>query len=146
MSSHSNLDLFWVSPIRPRKARSAKCSRPCSPSTRTNQVQQNCFNSHLWLHCWLLFLNVVYYHLWRFMKNGWKCLLQIYLSSVLFDSLALWIMAAKSELEDRNSSESARHLFLRALRFHPDNKKVYTEVEEAHFTCFTLKVIQSLVV
>ncbi|XP_007551712.1 U3 small nucleolar RNA-associated protein 6 homolog [Poecilia formosa] len=43
------------------------------------------------------------------------------------DKPALWIMAAKSELEDRNSSESARHLFLRALRFHPDNKKVYQE-------------------
>lgn len=38
-------------------------------------------------------------------------------------------MAAKSELEDRNSSESARHLFLRALRFHPNNKKVYQEVK-----------------
>uniref|UniRef100_A0A146P7G1 UTP6 small subunit processome component n=1 Tax=Fundulus heteroclitus TaxID=8078 RepID=A0A146P7G1_FUNHE len=43
------------------------------------------------------------------------------------DKPALWIMAAKSELEDRNSSESARHLFLRALRFHPDNRKVYQE-------------------
>lgn len=42
---------------------------------------------------------------------------------------ALWILAAKSEMEDRNSSESARHLFLRALRFHPDNQKVYQEVE-----------------
>lgn len=42
---------------------------------------------------------------------------------------ALWILAAKSEMEDRNSSESARHLFLRALRFHPNNKKVYQEVE-----------------
>lgn len=40
----------------------------------------------------------------------------------------LWIMAAKCEMEDRNSSESARHLFLRALRFHPENKKVYQEV------------------
>ncbi|KAL1005958.1 hypothetical protein UPYG_G00066160 [Umbra pygmaea] len=40
---------------------------------------------------------------------------------------ALWIMAAKSEMEDRNSSESARHLFLRALRFHPESKKVYRE-------------------
>lgn len=46
-----------------------------------------------------------------------------------FFTLALWIMAAKSELEDRNSSESARHLFLRALRFHPKNKKVYQEVK-----------------
>lgn len=38
-------------------------------------------------------------------------------------------MAAKSELEDRNSSESARQLFLRALRFHPNNQKVYQEVK-----------------
>lgn len=51
--------------------------------------------------------------------------------------LALWIMAAKSELEDRNSSESARHLFLRALRFHPDNKKVYQEVKYAIYYIFT---------
>ncbi len=43
---------------------------------------------------------------------------------------ALWIMAAKCEMEDRNSSESARHLFLRALRFHPENKKVYQEVRK----------------
>ncbi|CAJ1053577.1 U3 small nucleolar RNA-associated protein 6 homolog [Xyrichtys novacula] len=43
------------------------------------------------------------------------------------DKPAIWIMAAKSELEDRSSSESARHIFLRALRFHPDNKKVYLE-------------------
>ncbi|XP_056136607.1 U3 small nucleolar RNA-associated protein 6 homolog [Lampris incognitus] len=43
------------------------------------------------------------------------------------DKPALWIMAAKNELEDRSSSESARHLFLRALRFHPHNKKVYQE-------------------
>ena len=37
-------------------------------------------------------------------------------------------MAAKSELEDIDSSESARHLFLRALRFHPEDKKVFQEV------------------
>lgn len=47
-------------------------------------------------------------------------------------------MAAKSELEDRGSSENARLLFLRALRFHPNNKKVYQEVTEAKymFICF----------
>uniref|UniRef100_A0A8B9LQ05 UTP6 small subunit processome component n=1 Tax=Astyanax mexicanus TaxID=7994 RepID=A0A8B9LQ05_ASTMX len=39
----------------------------------------------------------------------------------------LWIMAAKCQMEDCGSSESARHLFLRALRFHPENKKVYQE-------------------
>ena len=50
-------------------------------------------------------------------------------------------MAAKSELEDRSSSESARQLFLRALRFHPDNKKVYQEVKEAKYLfVFLLKV------
>lgn len=43
------------------------------------------------------------------------------------DKPALWIMAAKNELEDRDSSESARHLFLRALRFHSNNQKVYQE-------------------
>uniref|UniRef100_A0A3Q3WGB1 Uncharacterized protein n=1 Tax=Mola mola TaxID=94237 RepID=A0A3Q3WGB1_MOLML len=43
------------------------------------------------------------------------------------DKPSLWILAAKSELEDRASSESARHVFLRALRFHPNNKKVYQE-------------------
>uniref|UniRef100_A0A8D0AKA6 UTP6 small subunit processome component n=1 Tax=Sander lucioperca TaxID=283035 RepID=A0A8D0AKA6_SANLU len=81
--------------------------------------------------------------------NKWKDDVQLWLSHVAFckkwatkgqiskvfsamlaihpDKPALWIMAAKNELEDRNSSESARHLFLRALRFHPDNKKVYQE-------------------
>uniref|UniRef100_A0A671UBH6 UTP6 small subunit processome component n=1 Tax=Sparus aurata TaxID=8175 RepID=A0A671UBH6_SPAAU len=69
----------------------------------------------------------------------WKDDVQLWLSHVAFckkwvcnDRLSptkttLWIMAAKSELEDRSSSESARHLFLRALRFHPNNKKVYQE-------------------
>lgn len=40
---------------------------------------------------------------------------------------ALWIMAAKWEMEDRLSSESARQLFLRALRFHPQSAKLYQE-------------------
>ncbi|XP_069883353.1 U3 small nucleolar RNA-associated protein 6 homolog [Dipodomys merriami] len=40
---------------------------------------------------------------------------------------ALWIMAAKWEMEDRLSSESARQLFLRALRFHPECQKLYQE-------------------
>ncbi|XP_028377498.1 U3 small nucleolar RNA-associated protein 6 homolog [Phyllostomus discolor] len=40
---------------------------------------------------------------------------------------ALWIMAAKWEMEDRLSSESARQLFLRALRFHPQCPKLYQE-------------------
>ncbi|XP_077575677.1 U3 small nucleolar RNA-associated protein 6 homolog [Stigmatopora nigra] len=43
------------------------------------------------------------------------------------DKPSLWIIAAKCELEEMNSSESARHLFLRALRFHPGNKKLYQE-------------------
>uniref|UniRef100_A0A3Q0R6B9 UTP6 small subunit processome component n=1 Tax=Amphilophus citrinellus TaxID=61819 RepID=A0A3Q0R6B9_AMPCI len=82
--------------------------------------------------------------------NKWKDDVQLWLSHVAFckkwatksqiskvfsamlaihpDKPALWIMGAKSELEDRNSSESARHLFLRALRFHPNNKKVYQEL------------------
>nr|XP_060619949.1 U3 small nucleolar RNA-associated protein 6 homolog [Anolis sagrei ordinatus] len=40
---------------------------------------------------------------------------------------ALWIMAAKWEMEVRLSSESARQLFLRALRFHPECPKLYQE-------------------
>ncbi|XP_019718059.1 U3 small nucleolar RNA-associated protein 6 homolog [Hippocampus comes] len=81
--------------------------------------------------------------------NKWKDDVQLWLSHVAFckkwstqgqlskvfsamlaihpDKPALWIMAAKSELEERNSSESARHLFLRALRFHPGNRKLYQE-------------------
>ncbi|XP_067859885.1 U3 small nucleolar RNA-associated protein 6 homolog [Heptranchias perlo] len=43
------------------------------------------------------------------------------------DKPALWIMAAKWEMEDRLSSENARHLFLRALRFHPESQKLYQE-------------------
>uniref|UniRef100_A0A8D0BPT6 UTP6 small subunit processome component n=1 Tax=Salvator merianae TaxID=96440 RepID=A0A8D0BPT6_SALMN len=39
----------------------------------------------------------------------------------------LWIMAAKWEMEDRLSSESARQLLLRALRFHPECSKLYQE-------------------
>ncbi|KAM4604075.1 U3 small nucleolar RNA-associated protein 6 homolog isoform 2-T2 [Polymixia lowei] len=81
--------------------------------------------------------------------NKWKSDVQLWFSHIAFckkwaskgqlsrvfssllaihpDKPALWIMAAKSELEDMDSSESARHLFLRALRFHPDDKKVYQE-------------------
>lgn len=81
--------------------------------------------------------------------NKWKNDVQLWLSHIAFckkwatkgqtskvfsamlaihpDKPALWIMAAKSELEDRDSSESARHLFLRALRFHSNNQKVYQE-------------------
>ncbi|CAB1416944.1 unnamed protein product [Pleuronectes platessa] len=87
--------------------------------------------------------------IFRRATNKWKDDVQLWFSHVAFckkwatksqiskvfssmlaihsDKPALWIMAAKSELEDRNSSESARHLFLRALRFHPNNKKVYKE-------------------
>ncbi|XP_069785730.1 U3 small nucleolar RNA-associated protein 6 homolog [Narcine bancroftii] len=43
------------------------------------------------------------------------------------DKPALWIMAAKWEMEDKLSSENARHLFLRALRFHPESQKLYQE-------------------
>ncbi|XP_072278786.1 U3 small nucleolar RNA-associated protein 6 homolog [Pyxicephalus adspersus] len=63
----------------------------------------------------------------------WNCKSQL---SKIFSSLlaihpdkpALWIMAAKWEFEDQLSAESARLLFLRALRFHPDSSKVYQEV------------------
>nr|XP_056708230.1 U3 small nucleolar RNA-associated protein 6 homolog [Euleptes europaea] len=40
---------------------------------------------------------------------------------------ALWIMAAKWEMENRLSSANARQLFLRALRFHPECPKLYQE-------------------
>ncbi|KAG7327051.1 hypothetical protein KOW79_010452 [Hemibagrus wyckioides] len=63
-------------------------------------------------------------------KWGTKGQLSKIFSSMLAvhpDKPNLWIMAAKCEMEDRNSSESARHLFLRALRFHPESKKVYQE-------------------
>uniref|UniRef100_A0A8C1XVE1 UTP6 small subunit processome component n=1 Tax=Cyprinus carpio TaxID=7962 RepID=A0A8C1XVE1_CYPCA len=60
-----------------------------------------------------------------------KSQLSMILSSMLAihpDKLVtLWIMAAKCEMEDRNSSESTRYLFLRALRFHPEKKKVFQE-------------------
>ncbi|CAL8328837.1 unnamed protein product [Lota lota] len=81
--------------------------------------------------------------------NKWKGDVQLWLSHIAFckkwatkahlskvfsamiaihpDKPGLWIMAAKSELEDMDSSESARHLFLRALRFHPEDKKVFQE-------------------
>ncbi|XP_076871559.1 U3 small nucleolar RNA-associated protein 6 homolog [Brachyhypopomus gauderio] len=63
-------------------------------------------------------------------KWGTKSQLSKVFSSMLAihpDKPSLWIMAAKCEMEDLESSESARHLFLRALRFHPENSKVYQE-------------------
>ncbi|KAI4889138.1 hypothetical protein NFI96_015137 [Prochilodus magdalenae] len=63
-------------------------------------------------------------------KWGTKGQLSKVFSSMLAihpDKPSLWIMAAKCEMEDLDSSESARHLFLRALRFHPEDKKVYQE-------------------
>uniref|UniRef100_A0A8C1PGK3 UTP6 small subunit processome component n=1 Tax=Cyprinus carpio TaxID=7962 RepID=A0A8C1PGK3_CYPCA len=68
-------------------------------------------------------------HVFRRATTKWKEDVQLWLSQVAFNKkwVSLWIMAAKCEMEDRNSSESARHLFLRALRFHPENKKVYQE-------------------
>uniref|UniRef100_A0A670ICN4 UTP6 small subunit processome component n=1 Tax=Podarcis muralis TaxID=64176 RepID=A0A670ICN4_PODMU len=59
----------------------------------------------------------------------WSDDLQLWLSHVAFCKkwVTLWIMAAKWEMEDRLSSESARQLFLRALRFHPECPKLYQE-------------------
>lgn len=81
--------------------------------------------------------------------NKWKEDLQLWMSHVAFcqkwdckrqlsrifssllavhpDKPALWIMAAKWEFEDKLSTENARHLFLRSLRFHPDSAKLYQE-------------------
>uniref|UniRef100_A0A8C7HFJ0 UTP6 small subunit processome component n=1 Tax=Oncorhynchus kisutch TaxID=8019 RepID=A0A8C7HFJ0_ONCKI len=74
-------------------------------------------------------------NIFRRATTKWKDDVQLWLSHIAFCkkwvSLPLWIMAAKSELEDRNSSESARHLFLRALLFHPESKKVYQELLHA---------------
>ncbi|KAJ8001928.1 hypothetical protein DPEC_G00174500 [Dallia pectoralis] len=88
-------------------------------------------------------------NIFRRATTKWKSDLQLWLSHVAFckkwntkgelskvfssmlaihpEKPAVWIMAAKSEMEDRNSTESARHLFLRALRFHPESQKVYQE-------------------
>ncbi|XFF83500.1 hypothetical protein AB1E18_009719 [Capra hircus] len=59
---------------------------------------------------------------------------KVHLSKIFSSLLAihsnkpgLWILAAKWELEDCLSSESARQLFLRALRFHPRCPKLYEE-------------------
>ncbi|XP_069822546.1 U3 small nucleolar RNA-associated protein 6 homolog isoform X1 [Dendropsophus ebraccatus] len=62
----------------------------------------------------------------------WNCKMQLSrtFSSLLAvhpDKPALWIMAAKWEFEDKLSTESSRHLFLRSLRFHPDSPKLYQE-------------------
>ncbi|XP_069511058.1 U3 small nucleolar RNA-associated protein 6 homolog [Ambystoma mexicanum] len=89
------------------------------------------------------------HRIFRRATTKWKSDLQLWLSHVAFckkwncktqlsklfssmlaihpDKPALWIMAAKWEMEDRLSSESARHLFLRALRFHPESPKVFQE-------------------
>ncbi|XP_078729099.1 U3 small nucleolar RNA-associated protein 6 homolog [Lampetra fluviatilis] len=40
---------------------------------------------------------------------------------------ALWILAAKWEMEDNKSSERARRLLLRAIRFNPESTKLYQE-------------------
>ncbi|XP_060700398.1 U3 small nucleolar RNA-associated protein 6 homolog [Hemiscyllium ocellatum] len=87
--------------------------------------------------------------LFRRALSKWKADVQLWLSHIAFckkwnvklklskvfsemlaihpDKPALWIMAAKWEMEDQLSSESARHLFLRALRFHPESQKLYQE-------------------
>uniref|UniRef100_A0A8C7WN14 UTP6 small subunit processome component n=1 Tax=Oryzias sinensis TaxID=183150 RepID=A0A8C7WN14_9TELE len=76
--------------------------------------------------------------IFRRATKKWKDDVQLWLSHVAF--CKKWVCKAgipffyasyppwqASELEDQDSSESARHLFLRALRFHPNNKKVYQE-------------------
>uniref|UniRef100_UPI00358EFA98 U3 small nucleolar RNA-associated protein 6 homolog isoform X2 n=1 Tax=Myxine glutinosa TaxID=7769 RepID=UPI00358EFA98 len=62
----------------------------------------------------------------------WKCKLQLskLYASVLAihpNKIVLWLMAAKWELEENRSSDGARSLFLRALRFHPDSRKLFQE-------------------
>lgn len=114
---------LWVSLIRPPKLRSARCSHPCLLYIQTSQVQ------YIVLHL----CNNAKLKERRSKNPRWWCHLQIwhYQTCAYMSSFTgLWIMAAKSELEDRDSSESARHLFLRALRFHPNSKKVYQEVKQ----------------
>uniref|UniRef100_A0A8V5H5S9 UTP6 protein n=1 Tax=Melopsittacus undulatus TaxID=13146 RepID=A0A8V5H5S9_MELUD len=70
--------------------------------------------------------------LFRRATGKWKVLVTSHLLCLRMNSFvlpiaALWIMAAKWEMETRLSSESARHLFLRALRFHPECPKLYQE-------------------
>uniref|UniRef100_A0A8C6IN80 UTP6 protein n=1 Tax=Melopsittacus undulatus TaxID=13146 RepID=A0A8C6IN80_MELUD len=66
--------------------------------------------------------------LFRRATGKWKVSLLICIGRLKNAFLvSLWIMAAKWEMETRLSSESARHLFLRALRFHPECPKLYQE-------------------
>lgn len=39
----------------------------------------------------------------------------------------LWAMAAKWELEENNSVENARSIFLRGIRHHPEKTKLWHE-------------------
>lgn len=50
----------------------------------------------------------------------------------------LWIMAAKYELEFNESIETARHLFQRALRFLPNNPKIWIEYFKMELLCVEL--------
>lgn len=113
MPVETAINFCWASLIRKPKVRSARCSQPCWLSTLTNQVKKTQHQCRV-----PILLDGPWYEFRR--------------TELKIFTLALWIMAAKSELEDRNSSESARHLFLRALRFHPDNKKVYQEVKRGN--------------
>ncbi|NP_001079708.1 UTP6 small subunit processome component L homeolog [Xenopus laevis] len=62
----------------------------------------------------------------------WNCKHQISkifsaLLAVHSDKPTVWLMAAKWEIENNLSVESSRHIFLRALRFHPESPLIYQE-------------------
>jgi len=53
------------------------------------------------------------------------------------DKPQLWKLAAKWEMEESNSPETARGFLLRGLRFHPDSRVLYTEVS-IYFSSFVV--------
>lgn len=52
----------------------------------------------------------------------------IRLLAVKSNDPSLWIMAAKWEFEENGSVSNGRALLLRALRFHPESIRIFTEV------------------
>ncbi|XP_039251990.2 U3 small nucleolar RNA-associated protein 6 homolog [Styela clava] len=53
----------------------------------------------------------------------WTSMLQLHGNN----NIHLWVMAAKWELEDNHSVDNARQIFLRGIRHHPENSKLWQE-------------------
>lgn len=53
----------------------------------------------------------------------WTSMLQLHGNS----NVQLWVMAAKWELEDNHSVDNARQIFLRGIRHHPEDAKLWQE-------------------